>query len=132
MESEFTAQLPVEGARCLKKWAILGQEGQLRCQRIWGATLRIYGEVVGPRSSTSCVQNPTLDPRVRLKKTISTQPADSFRCAEYVVAFFLLSCAACGTLNRFPTISNFDEFRYIQVNSEIFRLTFNNRKDKKI
>jgi hypothetical protein len=36
MESESTAQLPEEGARCLKKSATLCEEGPLRGWRIWG------------------------------------------------------------------------------------------------
>jgi hypothetical protein len=50
MESEFTAQSPVEGARCLKKSASLCEEGPLCGGRIWGVTLRIYGADFGPRA----------------------------------------------------------------------------------
>jgi hypothetical protein len=37
MESEFTTESPVEGARCLKKSAGLCEEGPLRGWRIWGS-----------------------------------------------------------------------------------------------
>jgi hypothetical protein len=37
MESEFTAQSPLEGARSLKKSASLCEECPLRCWRIWGS-----------------------------------------------------------------------------------------------
>jgi hypothetical protein len=56
-----------------------------------GATLRICGDVVGPRGSTECVYSPKLDPRVTLQKTISTQPADSSSCAEYVETYQVFS-----------------------------------------
>ncbi len=91
MESEFTAQSPLEGARSLKKSASLCEECPLRGWRIWGSdSAYLLRRCWDKRLHFMCLES-KLDPRVKLYKTISTHPVASGRCAEYVDAFFGLS-----------------------------------------
>jgi hypothetical protein len=76
MESEFTAQSPLESARSLKS-----RLASVKKANYGGATLCIYG--VANRLHLQCLES-KLDPRVRLQKTISTQPVVSGSCAESV------------------------------------------------
>ena len=122
MESEFTAQLPVEGTRWLKKSATPCGEGQLRGRRIWGErpfvfTAPLLGQACwAKRQHFMCLES-KLDPRGpgEAVKIISTQPVASGRCAEYVDEFFGLSWTACCTFHhfKFPMISNYGKFRWI-------------------
>ncbi len=66
MESEFTAQSPVEGARCLKKSVSLCEEGPLRGRRIWGSDYAyLRRRCWAKRPHFRCLET-KLDPLVRL------------------------------------------------------------------
>ena len=52
MESEFTAQSPLEGARCLKNGLAAVKKADFVAEEYGGVTLRIYSVAVGPRGRT--------------------------------------------------------------------------------
>jgi hypothetical protein len=66
MGSEFTSQLPVEGAGSSRNQLPPVTKANFMAGEYGGVTLRIYGAAVGPRSRTSRVQSPILEPLVKL------------------------------------------------------------------
>ena len=72
MESEFTAQSPLEGARCLKNRLASVKKADFVAEEYGGATLRIYGVAVGPKRGSCNMlsrlagrRQPVLRPQLR-------------------------------------------------------------------
>ncbi len=108
MESEFTAQLPVEGARCLKKSATLCEEGPLHGLRIWGSYSAYLRRRCWARGRTSCVYSPNQTPQAAVLSTWT----------RFWTVYPLSFCN-----DWFRNLVNFDEFRRIKIIEK-------NRQDK--
>ncbi len=130
MGSEFTAQLLVEGARCLEKSAILCQEGALRGWRMWESDPAYLRHCCwAKRPHFTCLES-RIGPPVRdceaAENHFNAACCLGQLCWVCGRLCFGLSWAACGTLKttfwKFQILVDLDVFRWHITPSCKFRI----------